>query len=403
VRFGRSLRLSLRALLAHRVRAVLALAAVSAGTAAVVLTSAIGTGVQRDIGRRIESTGVNLLVVRPARLQRSAARRDIGGSATSLELEDYQAIAALPLVRQAAPATMTMPVRIKVDAASSLTRMVGTTPAFPAVRRFEVQRGRFFDDDDDRNARRVVVLGARVAALFDADPVGRQIRIRRVPFDVIGVLAPKGALAEGDEDNQVVVPIRTALRRVLNVTWLDAVFVSVRDPQALDGAERGIARALGERHRMGRSGQPDFDIENAARFFAMRKQTVGTLGRLSTGLGAIALVVGGTGILALMLLSVKERSNEIGLRMAVGARPRDILMQFLLEATLLAVGGWAAGLVIGAAGAAGVAVATAWPVAVPVTAVVASFAAAVFLGLGFGTVPARAATRIPPLQALLAA
>jgi putative ABC transport system permease protein len=400
MRFRRSLGLSLRALFTHKVRAALALSSVSAGVAALLLTGAIGTGAEREIQQRIEGMGVNLLVVRPAQVKRVVGREQLRGTVTTLRLEDVQAIAALPVVSQAAPG-VERPVKLKADASATTTRLLGTTPAFPAVRRFTVQRGRFFDADDDRTARRVVVLGARVAdALFDGDPLGRQIRIERIPFDVIGVLAAKGTLAEGDEDNQVLVPIRTALRRVFNTSWLNAVFISAKDADITARAEAAIGELLRQRHRVARDGEPDFEIQNADRFFALQRQATDSLRRLTTGLAAIALVVGGTGIVALMLLSVKERTGEIGLRIAVGARPRDILIQFLVEATILAVGGWAGGILLGAAGATVLKLTTTWPVAAPLQAVLTSFGMAITLGLGFGGIPARRASRIPPIQAL---
>lgn len=400
MRLGRSLALSRKALLAHKVRTVLALASVSTGVAAVVLTSAVGAGMERDIQQSIEGSGLNLLVVRPAEVKRFVARTELGGMVTTLRLEDYAAVAALPLVSVAA-AGIEAPVRVKVGGSAMATRMVGTTPAFPIVRRFAIERGRFFDAEDDRSARRVVVLGARVAAaLFDGNPVGEQIRLRGVPFDVIGVLAPKGVMADGDEDNQILVPVRTALRRVLNITWLNAVFVSVRDPAAMAAGEAEIGALLRERHRPTRDGRPDFEIQNTARSFAMQRSTARSLGTLTTALAALALGVGGTGIMALMLLSVRERTSEIGLRLAVGAGPRDILVQFLIEATVLALGGWTGGIVIGVAGIAVVAASTTWPVALPVPALLGSLAMALTAGLGFGAIPARSAAKIPPLCAL---
>jgi putative ABC transport system permease protein len=400
MRFRQSLGLSLKALFAHKVRAALALSSVSAGVAALVLTGAIGTGAEREIQRQIDAMGVNLLVVRPAQIRRSPSRKEVTGTVTTLRLEDFQAIAQLPMVSHAAPA-VERPVKLKAAALAMTTRLVGTTPALQVVRRFAVQSGRFLDSDDDRNARRVVVLGARVAdALFDQDPVGQEIRIERIPFDVIGVLAAKGALADGDEDNQVLVSIRTALRRVFNTRWLNAVLISARDPGSTADAEAEIAAVLRERHRLARDGQPDFEIQNSDRYFALQRQAVGTLGRFTTGLAAIALVVGGTGIVGLMLLSVKERTGEIGLRIAVGARPRDILIQFLVEATILAVGGWIGGIVVGAASATVVKLSTTWPVAAPVEAVLTSLGMAVALGLGCGVVPARKASVMPPIEAL---
>jgi putative ABC transport system permease protein len=394
---------SVRALLAHRMRTALALASVSAGVAAVILTSAIGDGAQRDIARNVERLGVNLLVVRPAQVKRLASRRAIAGSVTTLRMEDRDAVAALPLVALAAPGVES-PVRVKGGRTATATRMLGTTPDFLTVRGFGVRRGRAFDEHDLRDSRRVAILGSRVAdALFDGDAVGRQIRIRRVPFEVIGVLTPKGALADGDEDNQILVPITTALRRVLNTSWLNAVFVSVtsNDVRTMREAENAIAGTLRARHPASADGRSDYEIQNAARFFSMQRQTADTLGRLTTGLGAVALLVGGTGIMALMLLSVRERTSEIGLRMAVGAQRHDVLVQFLLEATMLALGGWLLGVALGLGGAATIGATTRWPVAPPIGAISISLAMALTIGLGFGAIPARRAASIPPLRALV--
>jgi putative ABC transport system permease protein len=402
MKLRRNVRLSLRALFSHRVRAVLALSSVCIGVAAVVLTSAVGAGAQREVRRSIENMGVNLLVVRPVLIKRFAGRKELKGAVTTLRVEDYQAIAQLPLVAAAAPG-IEGPVRVKASASSMMTMIRGTGPAYPAVRRFQVARGRFFDADDDRFARRVVVLGARVAdALFDADPVGREIRIRGVPFDVIGVLAAKGVVADGDQDNQVLVPVQTALRRVFNATWLNAVYLSVKEPETTTAAEGEIDALLRQRHRVGRDGQADFEIQNAARFFALQKKTADSLTKLSIGLAGIALVVGGVGIMGLMLLSVKERTVEIGLRMAVGAAPRDVLVQFLTEASVLALGGWTVGIILGVVGAATIEMITAWQIAAPAQAVLASFGMAVIIGLVFGAIPARAASMVPPVRALLA-
>ena len=403
MRLRRNVALSLRALFVHRLRAVLALSSVSIGVAAVMLTSAIGTGAQRSVQHSIEGVGANLLVIRPAQVVRFAGRKEIKGNVTTLQLDDYRDIVTLPVVADAA-AGVEGPVRVKHDRTTTLTTLRGTTPAYLSIRRFQVASGRFFDDEDDLEARRVAVLGARVArSLFDdEDPLGGEIRVRGVPFDVIGVLASKGGVADGDDDNQILVPVRTAARRVFNTTWLNAVFVSVRAPDLTDVAEREIGAALSRRHRPGRDGQRDFEVQNAARFFTMQKKTADSLTTLSAGIAGISLVVGGIGIMGLMLLSVKERTGEIGLRMAVGATPRDILIQFLLEASVLSLGGWTIGLMLGAIGAFVVRSATAWQVGAPMPAVVASFGMAVVIGLGFGSVPARKASTIPPVQALVA-
>ena len=393
----RTVRMSLRALLAHRMRALLALSSMSIGVMAVVLTSAIGAGAQREVAARIETIGTNLIVVRPATVPRLASRPTIAGVVSTLTPDDCAAIAALPFVAAAAP-DAERNVRAKAGNSSTKTKVLGTSPRYPVVRNFRLESGRFFDDDDDRHARRVAVLGSSVAtALFDgANPIGREILVRSVIFEVIGVLESKGVAPDGsDEDNQIFVPLKTVLRRVLNKPSLSGIFVSVRDPRRIDDARRAIAEVLRARH-----GRDDFGIQNTMKFVAMQKQTADFLTLLAAGLGGIALVVAGSGILALMTMSVKERTSEIGLRMALGATPRDVLLQFLFEATLLTGCGWLAGIAAGGIGAAIVAFATDWKVARPINALVASAAMVLLCGLGFGVFPARKAARMQPIDAL---
>jgi len=279
-----------------------------------------------------------------------------------------------------------------------IARVFGTTPELLPIRRFTLAEGRFLEDDDDRMARRVAVLGARVAStLFpEEDAVGRLVTVGGVPYDVIGVLSQRGVLADGsDDDNQVLIPVRTALRRTLNVSWLGTIFVSVEDEASLPRAQAAIAALLRERH-----GADDAGIQNTRQLLAMQQRVSDSLEWLAAGLAGGSLLIGGTGILALMLMSVKERTAEIGLRMAVGARPRDILAQFLIEASMLSLAGWLAGVVLGGALAAAAAMATAWRIGVPVEGLAACTAMALVIGLGFGSLPARKASRLPPIQAL---
>lgn len=389
----RALRLSLRALLAHKLRAALCLTSVAVGVAAVVLTGAIGDGARQDVVDRISTMGTNLLIVRPAQVEQRVSRKAIRGTVTTLDLDDFEAVARLPLVAYAAP-SVERPSRVKAGAIATITNVRGTTPAFFAVRGFLLRSGTFFAEDDNR---RVAVVGARISEALSVN-VGSEIRVRGVPFDVIGVLETRGVSADGsDEDNQIVIPLRTAMRRVLNTTWLNTIFVSVQDPARMGDARDAIAELLRARH-----GREDFGVQNTAKMMSMQRQVADSLALFGTGLGALALIVGGTGILALMMMSVRERTGEIGLRIAVGATPRDIGSQFLIEATLLALGGWLAGLAIGALGAALVSLATEWTLALPARALLASAAMVLIAGLGFGSFPARKASRMPPIEALLA-
>jgi putative ABC transport system permease protein len=412
MRLARALRPALRALAAHRLRAGLALCGVAIGVAAVLLTGALGAGTEREVSRSLEAMGTNLLVVRPAPAKRLGARQEVRGFVTTLTPADAAALAELDAVDEAMPG-MEGTLRVKGGGGSVTATVLGATRAFPKVRRFRLGAGRFFDAEDEAGARRVAVLGARVAErLFGDEPaaalIGRGLRLRGIPFEIVGVLESKGVLADGsDEDNTIVIPIRTALRRVFNVDYLSTVFVTVRDVRdsnqrgRMDAAQTEIGALLRQRHRLrGDAPADDFAVQDKAKLLASQRETVGTLTLFIAGISALALLVGGTGILALMLLSVKERTGEIGLRLAVGARPRDILVQFLAEATALALGGWLTGVALAALGTAGLALGTSWKVAVPAGALLASLAMALLTGLGFGAVPARKASRLPPIRAL---
>jgi putative ABC transport system permease protein len=399
----RGLGISARALLAHKLRAALALASVAVSVAAVVMVSAIGTGAKIEILRQTENMGANLLVVRPAQVKILAARKQIRGVVTTLSQHDYEAIHDLADVKAAVPG-LENSLKAKAGNRTFSVQVLGTTSRYLEVCRFQIERGRFLDDDDNGQARRVAVLGARVdKELFpNEDAVGRNIRIRGVPFEIVGVLKAKGIQADGsDQDDQIVIPIRTALRRMFNLTWLNPIFVTVRDAGRMNAAENGIARELRVRHRLEAGGKPDdFSIQNKARTLVGQQKIADSLTTLGLGLAGVSLIVGGIGILALMLMSVKERTSEIGLRMAVGARPGDILIQFLVEATMLALGGWLAGLILGFSGAAMVLLVAHWKIAISTSMLLASFGTVLIAGIGFGTYPARKASLIPPIRAL---
>jgi putative ABC transport system permease protein len=405
VRLRRAVALSLRALFAHEVRTILALASVGMGVAAVLLTGAVGKGAEGQVRQGIDAAGANLLVVRPAQVKRSAARRTVRGLVTTLRLGDYRAIAALPIAGEAAPGT-DAGLRLSAGSGSVQGSVLGTTSALARLRNLRLQSGRFLDEDDDGASRRVAVLGARIAStLFPGGTaVGRDVRLRGQPFEVIGVLEPKGIQPDGsDQDGSVHIPIQTALRRVFNTTWLTSVFVSVEDRGRMSDAGSAVRELLRERHRVAEGAPEDFAVQDQVKLLAMQQAAVEGLTLLTAGLSGVSMLVGGTGILALMFLSVRERTAEIGLRMAVGARRVDVLVQFLGEATLLAVGGWAAGAVVALLGGIALALGTDWKVAFPSGALLASFLMALVTGLAAGALPARGASRLPPVRALAAA
>jgi putative ABC transport system permease protein len=261
--------------------------------------------------------------------------------------------------------------------------------------------------DEDRRGARVGVIGSDVReTLFaGADPVGRTVFVGRVPIEVIGVLESKGVTVDGlsGEDNLVVVPIRTGLRRVFNVDYLSSIYVEVAEGAPLERAAAEITSALRARHDLARRGRDDdFTVRDQALLVRVEAETAASFRRLLNMLGATALVIGGVGILSVMLLAARERTGEVGLRLAVGAKRRDVLVQFLVESAALGVAGGLAGLLLGRAVAWGLSRATAWTTAVDLTTVAVALGAALLLGVVCGAVPAARAARLDPSEALRA-
>ncbi len=403
MKLARTLRTSMRALLAHRTRSVLAAGGVAIGVAAVVLTGAVGAGGRAAVLREMSGAGTQVLAVRPAQVKTSAARPEIRGAATSLTLEDCRAMGDLPAVAAAAPVVQGRR-GVRSEAGSLAVSVLGTTLDLVRVRNLGLGAGRFIGGEDDGASARVAVLGARVGErLFEGvDPVGGTVRIDGVPFEVIGVLRAKGLSFDGtDQDSDVYVPLQTARRRVFNQQSLTVVFAELAAGRSVDATSEEIRELLRERHRIARrGGTDDFEVQDPAKLLALRAEAARTLSIVSSGLGAISLLVGGTGILALMLLSVRERTGEIGLRRALGARTTDVLLQFLAEATALALSGGLSGMILGALGVWIVSAATGWEARFSPQAAIGALAAAAAIGMGFGVVPAVRAARLTPVQAL---
>ncbi len=407
MRLGRNLRLSARALLRHRVRTALALSGTAVGVGAVLVMTAVGKGAEAEVLQEIEALGENLLVVSAADAARVPWRSRTEPKVTTLTEDDARALLAeAPAVARVAPAQDRQR-RVKYGQISTGTKVLGTTPDYEEVRNFRLVQGRYFTDEENRLAARVVVLGARVRELLfpDEDPLGKPLRIGRVPFLIIGVLESKGATVDGlsEEDNQVVIPLRTALRRVFNLDHLKMVYVQVREGDDLQDAETQIAEVLRARHRIGLLGRTDdFAIQNQRLILSARMETVESFNRMILGLGSVALLVGGIGILSIMLLSVRERRKEVGLRVAVGARRRDILVQFLVEALSLGILGGLVGVLAGLAVAWGVGRGTEWETVINGTALLVGLASALVVGTVFGVYPAQRAAAMDPITALRA-
>jgi len=404
MRYRLGLRTALRALSAHKMRTGLTLLGIIVGVAAVVAMVAIGQGTRAEVLRKVESLGTNLLVVSAGQLKLVAGRQQQAGAvAITLTEKDARAIAdEIPSVAAVAPA-QSRKLQAKAEDLTATTTVVGTTPDFQAVRSFHPGSGEFFDEEQVRSSARVAVLGQTVVVnLFPGrDPIGETIRINNVPFTVIGVMEAKGLDISGrDQDDQVLIPLRTALRRLFNLTYLNTIYVSTRDSQSMGSAATAIAEALRERHRLRPDAADDFTIQNQSAMLETQAAVSSTFTLLLGSIGGISLLVGGIGILAIMLIAVRERTREIGIRRAVGARRKDILLQFLVETMLLSVLGGAGGVFLGIVAAKVVSLATSWPMLIPWVVALAAVAFSMLLGLAFGVYPARKAAGLDPVVAL---
>jgi len=404
MKLSRNLALSLEIMAAHPLRTLLSVTGIVVGVAAVVLMVAAGRGAEESILERIREMGTNLIVVNAGQTQIVAGRVRQVGTVTTLVPEDASAIAhACPAVARAAPA-QSKKATVRFEDTTATTTVFGITPEGFGIRNLTLARGRAFGEDEERALARVAVVGPTVVAnLFGgADPIGLRFRIGRVPFEVVGVTTAKGLDANGtDQDDVIAVPLRTAMRRVLAVTHVQSIFVQAADAASLDRAEAEIRALLRERHRLG-SKADDFSIQNQATLLATQRATSRSMTTLIGSVAGISLLVGGVGILAVMLIAVRERTGEIGLRRALGGRRADIRLQFLLESSMLAFAGGALGVAAGGGGALLLARLSQWPTAISWPSALVALVFSALLGVLFGSLPAARAARLEPIQALRA-
>ena len=404
----RNVALSRKALRRHPIRTFLAVAGTAVGAAAVVTTVAVGNGAEREVQDRIDALGRNVLMVYRGLIEPTPTRSGTSGAyVTTLRQSDSEAILANSrLVRAVAPA-QERDLQLKYGNASMIATVRGTTPEYEEIRNFRTVAGRYFTHEENQRGARVVVIGALAKeALFpDTDPVGEWLRIGRVPFRVVGVLETKGLSIGGGaiEDDKVLIPIKTALRRVFNLDNIKMVYVQAVNADAMEQASAEITALLRSRHGGVRLGRPDdFMIENPRELLAAQVATANSFRSLVTGLGASALIVGGVGILSLMTLSVRARQSEVGLRMAVGARRRDVLVQFLLESMAITGIGGVCGIVIGLGAVMAIGQWTEWRTVLSVPSAILAFGSALFIGGLFGAYPAHRAASWHPVTALRA-
>ena len=389
-----ALRMALRALRVNLFRSALTLLGIVIGVASVIAMLALGDGSKQQVLARIQAMGTDLLIVRPG-----ARGVRITGEATSLVAEDAEALARLPNVAHAVP-EFSGGATLRAGEADYATNVTGTSAAFARARDWPLASGDFFSDAEVRSFAPVVVLGQTAASnLFDSsvEPLGKQVLINNIPFQVIGVMAAKGATSSGsDMDDVALIPLTTARVRLFGKRYVRSIIVQVHDSEQIAGTQKSMKAVLTERHR-----REDFQIRNMADVLDAAETTQESLTWLLGSVAAISLLVGGIGVMNIMLVSVTERVREIGVRMAIGARVRNIMLQFNIEALVVCCLGGLLG-VAGGLGVAWLAAEFGRPVVFSFMPVVMAFASAVGTGLLFGILPARRAAAMDPVVALSA-
>lgn len=388
-------------LIANKMRSILTMLGIIIGVAAVIALVSIGNGVKQDIQNSISSLGSNLLMVMPG-APRTPGVRPSAGSMKSLKVSDYEAISKLDGVKAASPMTNGSYVVIYQNK-NWTTSVSGVSYNYLDVNNWSMKSGRFLSEKNVQNRERVAVVGKTVVKnLFgDEDPVGAEIRVKNIPFRIIGVLNSKGSGAMGnDQDDMVIIPYTTAMERVEGVDYLRMIYVVGKDENGIDRLQSDIENLLRVRHGIKDTNLDDFNIQNMNSIMETMEETTGTLTLFLGAVAAISLVVGGIGIMNIMLVSVTERTREIGVRKALGATYSVIVTQFLIEAVVISLMGGIIGIVLGIGSSKLIGLASGMSTVISIPTIVMSFAFSMAIGLIFGIYPARKAAKLNPIDAL---
>jgi len=402
-----SIRIALRALRINKLRSALTMLGIIIGVAAVITMIAVGSGAQSRIEEQIKGLGTNLIILMPGSSTSGGVRMGAGSRNTLTEEDGYAIQRDVPAVQASAP-TLRGTGQVVGGSGNWSTVFYGVTPEYFEARNWVIAQGKGFDAADVAGSAKVALVGDTVARnLFgDTDPVGQVVRIRKVPFTVIGTLDKKGQSLMGqDQDDVILMPISTARNRVLGQgagrqRTVGSVSIKIRDDEDMKEAEGQIRELLRQRHRIQQDREDDFTLRNLSEVLSAREESSKIMGLLLAAVASVSLLVGGIGIMNIMLVSVTERTREIGLRMAVGARGRDILTQFLVEAITLALIGGLLGIALGVGGSLAIGQFVGWPIQLGIEPVALAVGFAGAIGIFFGFYPARKASRLLPIEAL---
>lgn len=402
--FKSTVKMAIVSLKINKMRSMLTSLGIIIGVSAVIIMLAVGTGASEKVKKDMESMGSNLLTIRSASAKSGGVRMGMGTRPT-LTLKDAQAIEKNARGVAAVSSVSTESKQLTYGNQNWATTVYGINPAYFYIKNYEVDFGRGFTPEDIKNSAKVTVIGSTVASeLFgDLDPIGRIMRVGGIPFKVIGTLKSKGSMGPMDQDDLIFIPITTAQKKVFGTDFpgtVSMIVVKGSDPDDVSLAEQDIEELLIARHRIGKNQENDFEIRNSAEFQEKMKSTVQTFAILLASIASVSLLVGGIGIMNIMLVSVTERTKEIGIRMAIGAKPSDIRVQFLIESFLLSIIGGLIGVAVGIIGAQAVQLSVVMNVSISLFSVILSLGFSGAIGVLFGYYPAYKASLLNPIDAL---
>jgi putative ABC transport system permease protein len=395
-------RVAFKALGRNKMRSILTMLGIIIGVGAVIAMVSVGQGAQQTISQQIASAGSNMLFVTPGSLNSGGVRMGLG-TTSHLLVDDCLAIEReCPAVKYASPLVRSSG-SVVYGNQNWFTNIQGYDTHFSQIRLWDVDKGSFFTDQDVTTAQRVCVLGKTVAdnLFMGTDPIGQEIRMRNMPWQVIGVLKAKGQSGMGqDQDDTIIAPYTTVQKKMLGVTFINSIMVSAVSQEASSTAQAEITDLLRQRHHIANSEDDDFQVRNLADMAELANNSNQVMTLLLASIAFVSLIVGGIGVMNIMLVSVTERTREIGIRMSVGATGGDVQFQFLTEAVVLAVFGGLLGILIGTLASKLISNALGWPTLVSTTAIGAAFTFAAVIGIAAGWYPALKASRLDPIEAL---